>query len=108
MKRVRVAILLAITLTTACELSAQGKLQDAAECDNTELRDGGKSVIGEYPDYDLAGLVCMINAVGMPDWARADLQSTRPMDGRMHAEWGDFAASWSYDGDEMSMTVRIK
>jgi hypothetical protein len=103
---------IAITIVTfaifGCNYQEKGKLTEAAKCELTELKDNGSSVSGEYPEYALDGLFCMLDAVEFPDWARSDLSSTRPIDGRKSADWDGFASSWSYDGKKINITVRIK
>ncbi len=93
-------------IMSGCGNSA--KLSAAADCGGTELRDNGSSVIGEYSKHELDGLICVLDTVNFPDWVRAELSSTRPIDGRKTAEWDGLIASWSYDGDGMSLVIRTK
>jgi len=102
-----VCVIVFAAVLSGCGVSA--KLSAASKCDNTELRDNGNSVIGEYyENLDIDDVRCVLDAVNFPDWARADLSSTRPIDGRKSAEWDGLIASWSYDGDKISMAIRIK
>lgn len=106
-----ICALIGIVIFAGCSYQAKSKLATASDCEDTVLRDSGTSILGLYEKENkksLEGLYCMVNAVEFPDWAFSDLSSTRPIDGRKSAEWGNFASSWSYDGKKISFTVRIK
>ena len=100
-------VVLAI-LINGCEIidhNNLAKLSKAAKCHATELQDGGYSIIGEYSTYPIK---CVLDAVSFPDWARAEISSTRAIDGRRSAEWDGLIATWSYDGDDVHMVIRIQ
>jgi hypothetical protein len=118
MKKFTFMIMLLFSVT-GCGNPNVDKIKKASSCENTILKldneekslivaDGGKSLIGEFPKYKIGDLHCVLDAVNMPDWARADLGATRPIDGRKMAEWDGMVASWSYNGDKVSLTIRIK
>jgi hypothetical protein len=104
--------LLTITLLTGLNgcgsNEATKRIALAGACKEAKLGDDGGSVRGEYWDFDLSGLMCILDATQMPEWAKDDLGQTRPMDGRKSAEWEGLMASWSYDGKKMQITVRKK
>ncbi len=101
-------VILLVFGTSGCGNPNLDKIEKASSCENAKLADEGKSLIGEFPEYKIDGLKCVLDAVNMPEWARADLLATRPLDGRKTAEWEGLVASWSYNGDEVDLTVRLK
>ena len=85
------------------------KLSEAAKCENTDLKDNGSTIIGKYSaEYNLSGLKCIITALDMPDWVISEMLETRPIDGRKTAEWKGLITNWSFDGDDISITARVK
>lgn len=91
------------------KIPIKGKLSEAAKCENTDLKDNGSTIIGEYSaEYNLSGLSCIITALDMPDWVKSEMLETRPIDGRRTAEWKGLIMNWSFDGDDISITARVK
>lgn len=98
-----------LSALASCGLDdASKRITEAAKCADAKLGDKGKSVIGEYSEYQLDGLKCIIDAVEMPDWVRSELAQTRPIDGRRSAEWEGVIASWSYNSREIKIIIRNK
>lgn len=87
---------------------ASKRILAAGACKEAKVGDDGNSVRGEYYDFDLTGVKCILDATKMPDWARDEIGHTRPLDGRKSAEWDGIVASWSYDGKKAAITVRKK
>lgn len=114
MKQQHFAVWTLLTFTLLTGLNGCGsneatkRLKLAGECNEAKLGDGGGSVRGEYWEFELSGMMCILEATQMPQWARDELGHTRPMDGRKSAEWDGLIASWSYDGKKMAITVRKK
>lgn len=100
--------LIALISLTGCERSDKTKLKNAAKCGKTDLTDSNTAIIGQYSKHELPIFKCVLDFVEAPDWVRAQLGSTRAVDGKQSAEWGNFVANWSYTGNETNITIRIK
>lgn len=91
-----------------CNATEKSKLQNAAKCGNTDLTDNKTTIIGRYSKDELVIFKCVLDFVDMPDWARSKLSSTRAIDGKQTAEWDDFIANWSYNGEYTDISIRLK
>lgn len=70
------------------------------------LSDGGRTLYldmkGEEPGsgrLTWSQVQCYLNALETPDYVRRHMESTRALDGRQSATWGEFEASWTYHPD---------
>ena len=78
-----------------------------------ELGDEGQSLTmdsegKETYGADFADITCVLEAIGVPDSVSSRMNATRSLDGRLTAEWDEFAASWSYHPDSgMNVVIEI-
>lgn len=68
------------------------------------VMDGGNSVTLETAGNDTKGasysdVVCVLDALGMPESVKSRMTSTRSLDGMQDATWSGYAASWNYHPD---------
>lgn len=69
-----------------------------ADDDHTLIIDtGGVDYESGADTFD--GLVCTLGELDTPVSVTAQMDNTRALDGMQTAEWGDFAASWTYHPD---------
>ncbi len=59
--------------------------------------EGSDDVIGSGPSVDQ--VACILGAVDVPDHVISRMDRTRALDGMQDADWGDYAASWTYHPD---------
>jgi hypothetical protein len=73
---------------------------------DVSLGDGGTSLVisrvaaEERPGASLAELACILDRVDIPDAVISQMDGTRALDGRQHASWDGFTASWTYHPDD--------
>ncbi|MDK1326627.1 hypothetical protein [Arthrobacter sp. zg-Y1143] len=78
-----------------------------------ELGDEGQSLTmdsegKESYGADFADITCVLDAIDIPDSVSNRMNATRSLDGRLTAEWDEFAASWSYHPDSgMNVVIEI-
>lgn len=60
-----------------------------------ELQTFGDEAVG----MDLDELTCITEALDISDAVLSRIETTRALDGRQEASWGDFTASWTYHPD---------
>ena len=65
------------------------------------VMDGGESVTLETAGKDTKGapyadVVCVLDALKMPESVKSRMASTRSLDGMQDATWPGYAASWNY------------
>lgn len=68
------------------------------------VMDGGNSVTLETAGNDTKGapysdVVCVLDALEMPESVKSRMASTRSLDGMQDATWSGYAASWNYHPD---------
>lgn len=68
------------------------------------VMDEGSSVTLETAGNDTKGapyadVVCVLDALGMPESVKSRMASTRSLDGMQDATWSGYAASWNYHPD---------
>ena len=62
----------------------------------------------ESPGTTYSNAVCVLDELGMPDSVSNRMGSTRALDGRQDAQWGEFSATWGYHPDSgMNVVVEI-
>ncbi|WP_432899596.1 hypothetical protein ACQP1S_24395 [Micromonospora matsumotoense] len=72
---------------------------------DARIGDGGNSLTlngGGKEDSGLAytDIVCILNELGTPDHVLSEMDSTRALDGKQSAQWGEVRASWTYHPDQ--------
>ncbi|OWU99814.1 hypothetical protein B5D80_28730 [Micromonospora wenchangensis] len=72
---------------------------------DARIGDGGNSLTLDGRGEEDSGLaytdiVCILNELGAPDHVLSEMDSTRALDGRQSAQWGEIRASWSYHPDQ--------
>lgn len=55
---------------------------------------------GTYSGPDLTNVVCLGDALGMPDSVSSRMGQTRALDGTQTADWDTFTVSWNYHPDD--------
>lgn len=68
------------------------------------VMDGGESVTLETAGNDTKGapysdVVCVLDALEMPESVKSRMASTRSLDGMQDVTWPGYAASWNYHPD---------
>ncbi len=73
---------------------------------DAEPGDGGTSVVldmrGEdygTGDLTITNVMCVLDALEVPDSVKSEMQSTRALDGRQTGSWAGIDATWSYHPD---------
>jgi hypothetical protein len=62
----------------------------------------------EFPRSDLDEVYCIFDELEVPDSVISQVENTRALDGRQGAEWGDYAATWTYHPDDgLNLTIII-
>jgi hypothetical protein len=71
----------------------------------TSLGDDGYTLVIDHKgEDDVVGVdygtvLCVLDALDTPTSVRAQMDSTRALDGMRSGSWGDFTAVWSYHPD---------
>lgn len=92
---IRTSDTLTLTLQSSLALASR-------ECDTGEVGDEGWSLtIGTKGENDsfgdsYEGLLCVIEAINMPDSTLNRMASTRSLDGTVTDDWDGIRASWNY------------
>ncbi|MFB0835718.1 hypothetical protein ACX8Z9_04755 [Arthrobacter halodurans] len=81
----------------------------AAECGVTDVQgvdvlDEGRSIQLATAGKESSGatyvqVMCVLDALGIPESTVSRMDSTRALDGRQAASWGDYSATWGYHPD---------
>ena len=78
------------------------KEECAADTADVRIGDDGASMTisgvaaEEAEGASIIELLCIFDHVQVPDAVISHMDSTRALDGRQEAAWGDFTASWTY------------
>lgn len=78
------------------------------------VMDGGNSVTLETAGNDTKGapysdVVCVLDALEIPESVKSRMASTRSLDGMQDATWSGYAASWNYHPDNgMNLIVESR
>lgn len=78
------------------------------------VMDGGNSVTLETAGNDTKGapyadVVCVLDALEIPESVKSRMASTRSLDGMQDATWPGYAASWNYHPDNgMNLIVETR
>jgi hypothetical protein len=78
------------------------------------VMDGGNSVMLETAGNDTKGapysdVVCVLDALEIPESVKSRMASTRSLDGMQDAAWPGYAASWNYHPDNgMNLIVETR
>ena len=84
------------------------RLATAGACEDTRLIDNGQAVVGDYFEWRLlSGMYCLVAAMDIPEWVFEEINNTRPIDGHRTESWDNFIVSWSFDGDKLSVLIRV-
>lgn len=71
-------------------------------CDPTEegttIGDGGRTLVIDGT-LGVDKLACVLAAMGTPESVKAQVESTRALDGRQEAAWEGYSMSWTYHPD---------
>jgi hypothetical protein len=129
-KRRRTGLIVALVLSAALGVTAVGlgvvwflvrdtpleaaKATCAADSPAAVIGDDGDSLTLRTKGRDSAGLGlmaldCFLTELEVTDAVKSELETTRALDGRQSADWGDFHATWTYhpkDGLQMVVTMR--
>ena len=101
------AAAVASPLETARKTCADGSINAVIgdDGDTLTLQGRGKETSGlTYPQIE-----CILGELDVTDAVKAEIESTRALDGKQVAEWGGLRASWTYhpdDGVRMVITVK--
>ena len=81
-----------------------------SEGELTQENDGQVTLVyagspGAYEDYtdvlaETEAALCVLDEIDAPQSVLARLGNTRALDGMQDAQWGDYAASWTYHPDD--------
>lgn len=78
-----------------CDLSDSAYATIGDDGASLELQSEGDEAVGMSADE----FVCVIEALDVSDAVISRLETTRALDGRQEASWGNFSASWTYHPD---------
>lgn len=92
-------------LVTSSPMADAAKACDVETNSWIDVGDEGRSISmkseGEESDgADLADMACVFSEIDTPDSVISRIDSTRALDGRQTADWGEYSASWGYHPDD--------
>lgn len=100
------ALGLAITLTGCASFDAFDKaVESCGNPDGITIGDEGKTLTvdmmgeDEWSGASYEDTMCIIRAVGTPDYVISDIESTNSMAGRLDEEFDGITATWDYHPD---------
>lgn len=94
-------------------ITAAAETCDVTDTPGIYIGDNGQSITmssegGESSGAAYGDVYCVLSELEIPDSVDSRISSTRALDGRQTAEWGEFSASWGYHPDDgLNIVVEI-
>lgn len=80
---------------SSCDVETNTWIVVGDEGQSISMQSEGEEASGA----DYADILCVLDALDMPDSVLSRIDSTRALDGRQTATWEDLSASWGYHPD---------